>query len=85
MLVALRPPLPPLREGEKFTEGHLVIEGGLLLEREEPGVFDNNDKERAPGALDRLDQALQLDFVRPETFSLGSDGVVGVGGDAVVV
>ena len=38
-----------------------------------------------PGALDCIDQALQLDFGRPKAFGLGADGVVGVGSDAVVV
>ena len=74
-----------LEAGEKVAEGHLVIKGRLFLEGEEPGVFDNCDEERAPGALDRLDQALQLDFGRPEAFGLGSYGVVFVGDDAVVV
>ena len=70
-----------LEVGKTFAEGHIVIEGGLLLEREDPGVFDDGDNERAPGALGRLDQTLQLDFGHPETFSLGSDGVIGVGGN----
>ena len=74
-----------LESVEKVAEGHLVVKGRLLLEGEEPGVFDDGDEERAPGAFDCLDQSLQLNFGRPEAFSLGLYGVVCVGGDAVVV
>ena len=74
-----------LESGEKVAEGHVFIKGGLLLEGEEPGAFDEGDEERAPGAFDCLDQSLQFDFGRPEVFALGSYGVVCVGGDAVVV
>ena len=36
-----------LESGEKVSEGHLVVKGGLLLEGEEPGVFDDDDEELA--------------------------------------
>ena len=74
-----------LEASEKVSEGHLVVKGCLLLKREEPGVLNNGDEERAPGALDRLDEALQFDFCRPKALGLGADGVVGVCGDAVVL
>ena len=47
--------------------------------------MNDGEEERAPSPLDRLDQALQLDFRCPKALGLGGDGIVGVGGDAVVV
>ena len=46
-----------LESGKKVAERHLVIKGGLLLEGEEPDVFNKGDEERAPGvfAFDCLD------------------------------
>ena len=74
-----------LEASEKVSEGHLVVKGRLFFKREEPGVFHDGDEERAPGTLDRLDEALQFDFRCPKALGLGTDGVVGVGGDAAIV
>ena len=74
-----------LESGKKVAERNLVIKGGLLLEWEEPGVFNDGDEERAPGAFDCLDQSMQFNLGQTEAFGLGSYGIVSVGGDAVVV
>ena len=66
-------------------EGHLVLKGCLLLKREEPGVLNDSNEERAPGAPDPLNEALQFDFCRPKALGIGADGIVSVGGNAVVV
>ena len=66
-------------------EGHLIVKGNLFFKREEPGVFHDGDEERASGALNRLDEALQFNLCRPKALGLGADGIVGVGGDDVVV
>ena len=42
-------------------------------------------KKCAPGALNRFNEPLKLNFCLPQTLGLGADGVVGVGDDAVVV
>ena len=47
--------------------------------------MNDGEEERAPSPLDRLDQALQLDFRCPKALGLGGDGIVGVGGDDVLV
>ena len=70
---------------EEVAEGHFVIEGGLLLQGEEPGVLHDGDEERAPGALDRFYQPLEFYLCCPQVLSLGTDGVCGIRGDSVVV
>ena len=70
---------------EKLSEGHLVVKGCLLFKQEDPGVLNDGDKERGPGALDRLDEALQFDFRRPKALGLGAVGSGGVNNEAVVV
>ena len=74
-----------LEAREEVAEWHLVIEGGLLLQGEDPGVLNDGDEERAPGALDRLDQVLKFYLCRLQALGLGADGVCSIGGDAVVV
>ena len=74
-----------LEAREKFAEGHLVIEGRLFFQWEEPGVLHDGDEEHTPSALDRFNEPLKLNILRPQALGLGADGVVGVGGDAVVV
>ena len=49
-----------LEAHEEVAERHLVIEGGLLLQGEDPGVLHDGDKERAPGALNRFYQPLEF-------------------------
>ena len=70
---------------EKVTERHLVVEGRLFFQWEDPGVFYDGDKERAPGALERFDESLKLNLHRPQALGVGADGVGDVGNDAVVV
>ena len=38
-----------------------------------------------PGALNRFNEPLKLDLCRPQALSLGTNGVVGICGDAVVL
>ena len=71
--VALRPPLPPLR-----LEGGIFLEGGGLC------FVDNSDKESAPSAFDCLDESLEFNIGGPESFGLGTYGVVRVGCNDVV-
>ena len=33
-----------LEAREKVVEGHLIVEGGLFLEGEEPGFFDDGNE-----------------------------------------
>ena len=58
ILVASRPPLPPLRRAKQIAEGHLIVEGVLFLEGEDPGFFDDGDNKSAPGAFGCLDEPL---------------------------
>ena len=74
-----------LEAHKEVTEWNLVIEVGLLLQGEEPGVLNDGDEERAPGALDRLDQVLKFYLCLPQVLGLGADGVCSIGCDAVVV
>ena len=71
--------------GEKFAEGHLIVEGGIFLEGEEPGFLNDGNKEIAPGAFNCLDDPLELNIGGPEAFSLGAHSIGRVGGDAIVI
>ena len=66
-------------------ERHLIIEGGLFLQGEKPGILDDGDEERVSGALDRLDEGFEADLRRPQVLRLCADGVCGTRGDAVVL
>ena len=44
-------------------------------------IFDEGDKESAPGAFDCLDESLEFDLGGSEAFGLGAYGIVCVDGD----
>ena len=68
MSVASRRAAAAFETGEKVAEGHLIVEGGLFLEGEEPGFFNDANKESAPGAFKCLDEPLEFNFGGPEAF-----------------
>ena len=47
-----------LEASENVSEGQMFVKGRLFFKQEEAGVLHDGDEERAPGALNRLDETL---------------------------
>ena len=70
---------------QHVSEGHVIVEGGCTLEREQPCVLDNAEEEETAVTFDGSDEALELSTSRPIAFGAGSRGVGGVSGNGLIV
>jgi hypothetical protein len=70
---------------QHVLEGHVIVEGGCTLEREQPCVLDDAEEEETAIAFDGSDEVLELSTSRPIAFGTGSRGISGVSSDGRIV
>ena len=70
---------------QHVSEGHVIVEVGCTLQREQPCVLDDAEEEETAVAFDGLDEALELLTSHPIAFGTGSRGVGGISGDGRII